>query len=122
MDILSFFIDWRSNLSKLSVGHTFIRGRSHLYFHQLGSKKQHLRHTAFIPLGIMLFWFLLFKIMFLSGIVKLLSQDISWWNGTALDFHYFTQPLPNPISWYILITNGNPINHKKSNSPVIILG
>lgn len=39
MDIVSFFIDWRSNLSKLSVGHTFIRGRSHLYFHQLGSKK-----------------------------------------------------------------------------------
>lgn len=51
-------------------------------------------------LGLWLLWLLLFKLMFLSGFVKLNSGDESWWNGTALTFHYFSQPLPNAISYY----------------------
>lgn len=43
---------------------------------------------------------LLFKLMFLSGAVKLLSQDEVWWNLTALNVHYETQPLPTWIGWY----------------------
>jgi hypothetical protein len=39
--------------------------------------------------------------MFSSGIGKLTSGDPTWRNFTALDFHYFTQPLPNPIAWYM---------------------
>jgi hypothetical protein len=45
-----------------------------------------------------LFYLVLFKLMFLSGVVKLLSGDSSWRNLTALSYHYWTQPLPNPIS------------------------
>ncbi len=41
-----------------------------------------------------------FRFAFSSGIVKWLSQDPSWRKFTALDVHYFTQPLPNPLSWY----------------------
>src|SRR5580765_5275877 len=37
---------------------------------------------------------LLFRLMFMSGAVKLLSKDASWWDLTALTFHYETQPLP----------------------------
>lgn len=48
-----------------------------------------------------LLWLLLFKLMFLSGIVKLLSKDVAWWNLTALEYHYWSQPLPNLISWYV---------------------
>jgi predicted DCC family thiol-disulfide oxidoreductase YuxK len=44
--------------------------------------------------------FLLFKLMFLSGVVKLASGDPLWRNLTALSRHYETQPLPNPIAWY----------------------
>ena len=44
--------------------------------------------------------FLLFKLMFLSGAVKLLSMDDAWWQLGALDAHYFTQPLPTWTSWY----------------------
>lgn len=47
-----------------------------------------------------LLWLLIFKLMFLSGATKLLSGDESWWRCTALEAHYFTQPLPNWISWY----------------------
>ncbi len=44
---------------------------------------------------------LLFRLMFSSGIGKLTSGDPTWRNFTALDFHYYTQPLPNPIAWYM---------------------
>jgi predicted DCC family thiol-disulfide oxidoreductase YuxK len=43
---------------------------------------------------------LLFRLMFLSGCVKLLSGDPTWRNLTALEYHYETQPLPTPVAWY----------------------
>lgn len=46
-----------------------------------------------------LFFILLFKLMFLSGVVKIASGDEAWTNLTAMNFHYETQPLPNPLSW-----------------------
>jgi hypothetical protein len=46
-----------------------------------------------------LVWSLVFKLMFLSGITKLASGDPSWADGTALAFHYETQPIPAPTSW-----------------------
>jgi lipase maturation factor 1 len=52
--------------------------------------------------GIALFLlkFLLFKLMFMSGVVKLTSGDSCWWNLTALDYHYWTQPLPTLFAWF----------------------
>jgi hypothetical protein len=44
---------------------------------------------------------LLFRLMFESGAVKLLSGDPSWRHFTALSFHYETQPLPTPLAWYM---------------------
>ena len=43
---------------------------------------------------------LLFRLMFASGMVKLLSGDITWHNLTALTVHYETQPLPTALAWY----------------------
>ncbi len=48
-----------------------------------------------------LLWLLLFKLMFLSGITKLVSGDETWWGLTALTYHYQTQPLPVWTSWYV---------------------
>lgn len=45
---------------------------------------------------------LLFKLMFLSGVVKLTSGDRSWRSLEALSFHFFTQPLLNPLSAWAL--------------------
>ncbi|HXW00931.1 MAG TPA: lipase maturation factor family protein [Anaerolineae bacterium] len=42
---------------------------------------------------------LLFKLIFSSGAVKLLSGDPTWRDLTALTFHYETQPLPTWTSW-----------------------
>jgi hypothetical protein len=44
---------------------------------------------------------LLFKLMFLSGVVKLASGDPTWRSLTALTRHYETQPLPTWIAWYL---------------------
>jgi predicted DCC family thiol-disulfide oxidoreductase YuxK len=50
--------------------------------------------------GLWLLRWLLFRFMFMSGVVKLLSNDLSWWNLSALSYHFFTQPLPTPLAWY----------------------
>src|SRR6476469_69442 len=50
--------------------------------------------------GLFLLKFLLFKLMLMSGVVKLTSGDTSWANLTALDYHYWTQPLPTVIGWW----------------------
>ena len=44
---------------------------------------------------------LVFRLMFLSGVVKLASHDPAWSSWNALEFHYETQPLPTWTSWYI---------------------
>ena len=50
--------------------------------------------------GIFLLRWLMFRFMFMSGVVKLLSGDPSWWNLSALSYHFLTQPLPTPLAWY----------------------
>ena len=50
--------------------------------------------------GRWLVWSLLFKLMFLSGVTKLLSGDPTWRELTALGVHYETQPLPTWIGFY----------------------
>lgn len=59
-----------------------------------------LPHAAPSPLAIWLFWWLLFRLMFFSGVVKWRSRDPTWRNLTALSFHYETQPLPTPLAWH----------------------
>jgi predicted DCC family thiol-disulfide oxidoreductase YuxK len=59
--------------------------------------------TAAAPVARLALWLLrllLFKLMFSSGCVKLLSGDPNWRNLTALTFHYQTQPLPTWPGWY----------------------
>jgi hypothetical protein len=48
-----------------------------------------------------LVYWLLFRLMFASGAVKLASDDPTWADLTALTFHYETQPLPNPLSYHV---------------------
>jgi len=43
---------------------------------------------------------LLFRLMFESGLVKLLSGDPAWRDLTALQYHFETQPLPTWLGWY----------------------
>ncbi len=49
----------------------------------------------------LLLWWLLCRLMFLSGYVKLASGDPTWSDLTALTYHYETQPIPTWIGWYV---------------------
>jgi uncharacterized membrane protein YphA (DoxX/SURF4 family) len=44
---------------------------------------------------------LLFRLMFTSGVAKFVSGDPTWRDFTALEYHYETQPLPTWTSWYL---------------------
>jgi hypothetical protein len=57
--------------------------------------------ASLAPVRIWLFRWLIFRLMFFSGLVKLASGDPSWRNLTAIHFHYETQPLPTPLAWYM---------------------
>lgn len=48
----------------------------------------------------MLFRWLIFRIMFGAGMIKLRGDEV-WRNGTALYYHFETQPMPGPLSrWF----------------------
>jgi hypothetical protein len=53
------------------------------------------------PVRVWLFRWLLFRLMFFSGVVKLASGDATWRGLTALTYHYETQPLPTPLAWFL---------------------
>ena len=47
-----------------------------------------------------LYRLLVFRFLFLAGVVKLASGDATWRGLTALQYHFWTQPLPTPLAWY----------------------
>jgi hypothetical protein len=57
----------------------------------------HATAPHMIPLWI-LRW-MEFRVMFGAGLIKL-RGDPCWRDLTCLDYHYETQPIPNPLSWY----------------------
>ena len=65
------------------------------------TKTTRFSRESLVPPAVMswLFRLLIFKLMFLSGACKLASHDETWWNLTALEYHYWTQPLPTPAAW-----------------------
>lgn len=50
--------------------------------------------------GVWLVRLLACKLMLLSGVVKLRSGDATWADLSALQYHFFTQPIPTWTSWY----------------------
>jgi hypothetical protein len=60
--------------------------------------------AIFLPWGstiiVWLYRWLVFRFMFLGGVVKIVSGDKSWDSLTALNYYFETQPLATPLSWY----------------------
>jgi len=48
---------------------------------------------------IWLYRWVLFRVMFGAGLIKL-RADPCWLDLTCMVYHYETQPVPNPLSWY----------------------
>ncbi len=62
--------------------------------------QKNLSSRIFLKLLELSLTILIFKLMFSSGIVKILGGG-SWLDLTALQYHFFTQPIPGPLSiWF----------------------
>jgi predicted DCC family thiol-disulfide oxidoreductase YuxK len=101
---------WLIYLSLATVGQDFLSfqwdnllleaGFLAIFFAPLQLLPRPSRETPPSRIVLWLLRLLLFKLMFSSGCVKLLSGDPNWRNLTALTFHYYTQPLPTWPGWY----------------------
>jgi predicted DCC family thiol-disulfide oxidoreductase YuxK len=85
-------------LSLCSVGQDFLSFQWDMLLLEAGFLAIFLGSSTTV---IWLFRLLVFRLMFSSGAVKLLSGDPSWHSLRAMSFHYFTQPLPTPVAWYM---------------------
>jgi hypothetical protein len=56
-------------------------------------------HVEPSAVPIWLFRWVLFRVIFGAGMIKL-RGDPCWQDLTCLDYHFETQPMPNPLSWY----------------------
>ena len=72
-----------------------------IFFAPLNLCPRFVRETAISPLMLLLLWWVLFRLILESGIVKLTSGDTTWRDLSALRYHYETQPLPTWVSWYM---------------------
>lgn len=60
----------------------------------LGGAHQEVSHVILYLVA----W-LLFRVMFGAGLIKI-RGDQCWRDFTCMDYHYETQPMPNPLSWF----------------------
>jgi predicted DCC family thiol-disulfide oxidoreductase YuxK len=95
---LSLFLLYALYLSLFYAGQDFMTFQWDTFLLETGFVAL-LLSFATVP-GIWLLRWLLFRFLFMSGVVKLLSGDPNWWNLSALSYHFLTQPLPTPLAWY----------------------
>ena len=95
---LCLFLLYALYLSLLYGGQDFMTYQWDLFLLEAGFLSL-LMSFARTP-GIWVLRWLLFRFMFMSGLVKLESGDPNWWNLSALSYHFLTQPLPTPFAWY----------------------
>ena len=95
---LSLFLLYALYLSLFYAGQVFMNFQWDTFLLETGFVAV-LLSFATAP-GIWLLRWLLFRFVFMSGVVKLLSGDPNWWNLSALSYHFLTQPLPTPLAWY----------------------
>ena len=97
--LIAAFIAWASYLSLSCVGDVFLSFQWDALLLESGVVAWFAASRE-PRLGVWLARALLFKLMILSGAVKLASGDPTWRDLTALTYHYWTQPLPWEASFF----------------------
>ncbi len=121
LPIPTLILLWLCYLSLFHVGQVFLSfqwdillletGFLAIFIAPFGLRSKFLADRHPPRLAIWLVWWLLFRLMFESGAVKLTWNDLplgadgspvdnTWESLTAMDFHYWTQPLPIWTSWH----------------------
>ncbi|KAL3842617.1 hypothetical protein ACJMK2_020610 [Sinanodonta woodiana] len=114
-DTVTFTLLWMFYLSLYQVGQTFlwfqwdilllevgfltiIVAPFHLQLQFKKLKMSYYHHHDNITMWLVK-W-LLFRLMFASGVVKLTSKCPTWWGLTALTWHFESQCIPTPLAWW----------------------
>ena len=96
-----WFVLWAVYLSFVNVGQVFYGFGWESMTLEAGFYAIFLGNRSSAPLAAP-FWMLrwmLFRVMFGAGLIKM-RGDPCWKDLTCLDYHFETQPMPNPVSWY----------------------
>jgi hypothetical protein len=93
---------WVLYLSFVNVGQTFYGFGWESILLEAGFFAMFLGPSRAEPpiLAILAIRWLEFRIMFGAGLIKM-RGDPCWHGLTCLNYHYETQPMPNPLSWYL---------------------
>ena len=99
--IAIWLIPWALYMSIVNVGQTFYSFGWESMLLETGFFAAFLGPRNLAPPVIVLaiLRWMLFRVEFGAGLIKL-RHDECWRNLTCLYYHYETQPLPNPLSWY----------------------
>jgi Lipase maturation factor len=100
-NILVWFAIYVIYLSFVNVGQTFYSFGWESILLEACFFSLFLGGSRVVPqqIPIWLFRWLLFRIMFGAGLIKL-RGDPCWRDLTCLHYYYETQPMPNPFSWF----------------------
>ena len=101
LSMLTWFVLWALYLSFVNVGQTFYAFGWESLLCEAGFLAIFLGPASTAPptLLILAFRWLLFRLEFGAGLIKL-RGDRCWRDLTCLHYHHETQPMPNPLSWY----------------------
>ena len=97
----AFLALWALYLSVVNVGQTFYSFGWETLLLEAGFLAVFLGPAGTAPptLVLWLYRWLLFRVEFGAGLIKL-RGDRCWRDLTCLDYHHETQPLPGPLSWF----------------------
>lgn len=121
IESLSLALAWAFYLSLVTIGQDFMSFQWDMLLLEAGVLGAIWASEAWTG-GLWLVRWLLFRLMFLSGCVKLLSGDPHWRDLSALSLHFETQPLPTWIGWYAYQLPGAALRAATLSMFVIELG
>src|SRR5256885_15911884 len=102
VSMLTWALLWIIYLSFVNVGQTFYGFGWETMLAETGFLAIFLGSSDTRP-PVIIMWLIvwvLFRTMFGAGMIKV-RADPCWRDLTCLFYHYETQPLPNPLSWYL---------------------
>jgi Lipase maturation factor len=102
LSMITWALLWMIYLSLVNVGQTFYGFGWETMLAETGFLAIFLGSSDTRP-PVALMWLIvwvLFRTMFGAGMIKM-RADPCWRDLTCLFYHYETQPLPNPLSWYL---------------------
>jgi hypothetical protein len=101
LSLLAWLVLWALYLSIVNVGQRFYSFGWETLLLEAGFLTAFLGPRGVAPptLGIVALRWLLFRLEFGAGLIKL-RGDPCWRDRTCLYYHHETQPIPNPLSWY----------------------